>query len=157
PRRASRSASASRAWLRRSESSTPPPGRSARRIVVTWSSIMGSIPPPATERPRAAAGLLVPRGLGQGLNPDVAEAHLAAVVLQQDRPGGAELLVDGGAADVVELAVVNNRDAVEDDGDAALLSHLALVIDARGVQGKVVGVPLLRRLDGLLLGVLVRG
>src|SRR5690349_6847806 len=91
--------------------------------------------------------------LRQRLQPDVAIADLAAVVLEADRALLADFLVERAAGHLVERAVVDDRLAVLDDGDLALGRHLAVVVDARRVEGDVVGLPLFWR----FVGVLARG
>src|SRR5262249_22043639 len=79
------------------------------------------------------------------LEPDVTEADLAAVVLQPQRPGFTELLVEGVARHLVELTVVDDRDAVVDDRQPALLADLALGVHPQAAEANVVGLPVFRR------------
>jgi len=72
----------------------------------------------------------------QWFQPDVAITHVGAgtlvvVILQQDRARLAEFLVHLARCVLVELSVLNQRDAVELDRDAAFLDDLSLGIDAR--------------------------
>src|SRR5437764_310321 len=80
---------------------------------------------------------------GQRLEPDVAVAHLAAVVLEPDRAGAANVVIGGPARDAVELAVLDDGDAIEDHGDQAFLGHVTVVRDTGGMKVDVVGLPLL--------------
>src|SRR5262249_53416846 len=100
---------------------------------------------------------LTTRSLLQRLQPDIAKAHVrpagfVLVILKQNRTGLAKLLVDFARRVLVELAIVNYGDSVQFDGQPSLLGHLAFVVHARRVESDVIRVPLLRRLDGLLLG-----
>src|SRR5262249_61630110 len=114
----------------------------------------------APPRPRGAGGGPLSRGRGaegipKALAPplaevadaEVAEAHLAAPVLQQDRPRLPELVVQGCHGGAVKLAVLDQGDSVEDHGDAARSLDLAVVAHPRSVKGDIVSVPLLRRPD----------
>src|SRR5438128_6862333 len=96
-----------------------------------------------------AGGTNLPRRLfRQRLKPDIAIADLAAVVLQEDAAGLAELFIKVTAGDLVEVAVGHFL-TVLDDGHVAFFLHFSGIIDARGAESDVVSLPLLRRLAGV--------
>src|SRR5581483_5177357 len=82
----------------------------------------------------------------QHLNPNVPVTHLATVILQQNRPRLAKLLVDRSAGGLREGAVVNHGRAVLHHGETAILRHLIVRVHPRSMQSNVIGLPLLRRL-----------
>jgi hypothetical protein len=83
----------------------------------------------------------------EGPDPDIAEAHGVAVVLEFDRAGGFVGGVSGdgpvlGGSD--EGAVILDEDAVVEDGDICGAFEVAVVVEVWGLEDYIVGLPLPR-------------
>src|SRR3954447_22839467 len=81
----------------------------------------------------------------QGLDPGIAELDRVAVVLEHDRAVLPLLDAADAAGREGDLLVVDDGQAVLDDGEPGLPDDL-VALSTRGVEGDVVGLPPERRL-----------